>query len=185
MTTGFVERIKGKVLSSADSPTQMGKGGQLFKGGGTIYANSSSAGFGNTSDTNVDTLDSYSLPANSLQNSNYMLNIYAFGTLAANANSKTVTLSFGSGPETVFIADSVSVTGGSPWVLQMTVIKSASNQQVLSTMAALNGTHKGVAYTTGVETDTAAIPITVTGRSGTAAANNVVLNGWFIEANNF
>jgi hypothetical protein len=83
MTTGFVERIKGRVLSSADCVTQVGKGGPLFKGSGTIYANTSTAGFGNTSDTTSDTLDSFSLPANSLQNNNYLLNIFAFGKLGA------------------------------------------------------------------------------------------------------
>jgi hypothetical protein len=183
MTTGFTDRIKGKTLSSADCLTQMGKGGPLFKGGGVIYANSSSAGFGNTSDTSSDTLDSYSLPANSLQNNNYMLNIYAFGTLAANTNSKTVTLSFGS--EVVTFSDATSVSGGGPWVLQMTIVKSAASQQLVTSQSIINATYKGGVYQVGVETDTAAIPITVAGRTAVASANDVVMNGWFITASNF
>ncbi len=187
MTTGFVERIKGKVLSTADSVTQMGKGGALFKSGGMIYVNSSSAGLGNTSDTTSDTLDTYSMPGNSLQNNNYMLTIQAFGTFAANAHAnKVAALWFGS--ESVTITYSTSVTGGTPWALQMNVFKTGANTQFITAQTITGTVHGGITYqsVTPAETDTSAIVIKVSGQTPTtAAANDVVLYGWFIEASNY
>ena len=187
MTTGFVERIKGKAVLSKDSIQQFGTGTAAFKGGGNIYINSSSAGLGNTSDTSVDTLDSYALPGNSLYGNNYMLTIQAFGQFAATAStSKIAKLSFGS--------ESISLTQGStasavPWMLSLQVMKMASNQQFITGQTIQGTTHggipAGVQLVSAAESDAAAITIKVTGQTNTAAANDVVLYGWFVEANNF
>ncbi len=185
MTTGFVERMKGKGLTIADSVTQMGKGGALFKGGGNVYANSSSGGLGNTSDTSEDILDSYSLPGNSLQNNSYVMTITAFGQFAGNAHTaKIAKLYFGS--ESVSLT-AASLSAATPWMMQLNIWKTGSNTQFISGQSITGTTHGGITYQSvaPAETDTAAIPIKVSGQTNTAAANDVVLYGWFVEASNF
>lgn len=180
VATGFMDRYKGKILCSAGSLGQFGKGGATFGFGGDISVQDSAAGFGNTNDSTEDTLVTYSLPANSLDNTNRCLWIYAFGSLANNAHSKSVKLYFGA--EIVSILANVTPNIG--WALEFLVMKTGASTQVMSGQAVVGTTHGGCVTLTGAETDTAAIVIKVTGQTGTAAANDVVCNGFIVSAAN-
>ena len=185
MASGFVDRLKGKSLTTASSLTQFGSGGALFKGGGNIYVNSPAGGLGNPSNTSTNVLDSYTLAGNSLSANGYMLTLQAFGLLAANTHVKTVAMNFGS--ESATFSNSTSLTGGTPWMLSMQVFKTGSNTQFVTTQAIQGTTHDGIVSQTdaAAEADTAGIVINVTGQTATAGANDILLYGWYIEEFNY
>ncbi|HZT90288.1 MAG TPA: hypothetical protein VFA12_20275 [Stellaceae bacterium] len=178
MANGFIQRFKGKILVPAGSLFQFGKSGATFGASGNIYSKLSAAGLGNGNDTTEDTLDSFSLPANSLDVVGRMLYIYAWGMLANNAHSKTAKLYFGS--EVVSTGAQTGANVG--WALEMVIAKAGANSQVISGQLITGATHGGVVNQSGTETDTSAITLKVTGQTGTAAANDVTLNGWYVVA---
>lgn len=138
----------------------------------------SATGVGNTNDTNEDVLYTFSLPASSLSAVGEGLTIFATGTLANNAHNKTVKLYFGS---QVYSLGTVA-TANVVWSAKMTVIKTASNVQLISCEGMINATPIAPALLTGAETDSAAIIIKVTGQTGTAAANDVVAKMMSVSA---
>jgi hypothetical protein len=183
MATGFVDRIKGKIIDPAASLTQFGAGGAVFRNGGNIYSNQSASGLGMTSTTSEVVLDSFTLPANSLDVPGRELYIYAFGSTASNTHAKTMKLYFGTagGSTSTFVTSSVA---SASWVLQMVVQKDAANSQIISSQAISGTSHSGCTTAAGTMTDTGPITIQVTGQTGTAGANDVTLNGWMITGLN-
>jgi len=180
MTTGFTQRFRGKTLGEAGSQIRFGKSGTAFGLSGQVYNYLAVTGTGNGNDTTEDTLQSYSLPANALDVVGRGLIIQAFGNLATNAHSKTVKLYFGS---SIVLSTAAQTGSNVPWFLELQIWKQASNVQIGFGQPIVSTTHGGVVlYTAGSEADTAAITIKVTGQTGTAAANDVVLNGLSIFA---
>lgn len=177
--TGFVDRIKGKTLDIAASLTQFGAGGATFRNGGNIYTNQSASGILSANTTSENTLDTYSLPANSLDVPGRQLSISAFGSFGNTTHSKTVKLYFGS---ELISSGAQTITTG--WSLSMVVQKDAANSQIIGAQNVSGSVHGGCTTQSGAETDTAAITIKVTGQTGTAATGDVVLNGWQITGLN-
>lgn len=172
-TTGFVSRIKGSELRPSASLNKFGGGGAMFAYSGMIYSNQSASGIGITNTTNEVTLDTYSLPANSLDFVGRGVKITAFGSFGNTTHSKTASVYFGSEK---FLTNTTATTS---WVIEVNVLKDAANSQ------AMGGVMFGPAsvatqYQSGAETDTSAITIKVTGQTQTAATGDVVLNGWSI-----
>jgi hypothetical protein len=162
--------------------TYFGGGAQSFADAGVIYRYQSTTGTGNGNDTTEDTLQTFSLPASSLDIAGRTLQIVASGSLANNSHSKTARLYFGAS----IVATTGAQTGANiGWQLQLQVQKAASNSQIGFYSPIVGTTHGGISLPqAGTETDTGAITIKVTGQTGTAAANDVVLNSLVIEALN-
>jgi hypothetical protein len=153
----------GFILTSlpAGLQTLFGSGGSSFAEAGILTRYQSITGVGNTNDTTEDTLFTFALPANAFDIAGRTLQITAAGSLATNAHSKTAKLYFGS---------SIVATTGAQTGFYSPIVGT---------------THGGISLPiAGTETDTAAITIKVTGQTGTAAANDVVLNSLIIEALN-
>jgi hypothetical protein len=182
MPTGFVDRIKGKGISPASYLGNFGIGGATFRGGGNIYQNmsASTTGIALTSTTSLVVLDTFSLPANSLDIPGRMICIQAFGLMSGNTHTKTITLTFGS--ETVAVTNATTTL--TSWFLEMTVIKAANNSQVINTQQITGTIHGGTGTQTAAEVDTAAITISVSAQTQTANASEIILSGWFIEGMN-
>ncbi|MDE2467774.1 MAG: hypothetical protein KGL35_03290, partial [Bradyrhizobium sp.] len=160
---------------------QFGKGGS-FGLSGNIFTYQSATGVGNGADTTEDTLQSFTLPANAFDLPGRALWIYAYGKFATDLDSKTARLYFGSSIVLSSGAQTLSNTG---WALELLVQKTGANAQIASGQIVNGTTHGGVTLPLiGTETDTAGIIIKVTGQTGTAAANDVVLNGLMIAASN-
>lgn len=138
----------------------------------------STTGVGNGNDATEDTLYTYALPASSLSAIGEGLTIFATGTLANNAHNKTVKLYFGS---QVYSLGTVA-TANVVWTAKMTVIKTASNVQLILCEGMINATPIAPALLTGAETDSAAITIKVTGQTGTAAASDIVAKMMTVSA---
>lgn len=177
MATGFVNRAKGKELFPASCLTQFGTGGALFRGGGNIYTNQSATGITMTSTTAEVTLDTFSLPASSLDVPGRGISIVAYGTFANNTHAKTAKLYFGTSVTQVVTGNTAAVV---PWIIEALVLKDAASSQAVSLQTINGTTHGGCVYTSGSEPDTAAITIKVTGQTGTAGTD-VTLNGWIIQ----
>lgn len=185
MASGFIQRFKGKALFGTGTLFQFGKAlgtYGTFPAAGNIYEYSNATGTGNGNDTTEDTLQSFTLPANAFDAIGRSLWVYAFGTFANNAHSKTGKLYFGS--SIVLSTGANTTTGGISWALELLVMKSGASAQIASGQLITGTTHGGVQNFTGTETDTAGIVIKVTGQTGTAAANDVVVNGIIAGAAN-
>jgi hypothetical protein len=185
MTSGFVDRWKGKTLLSASSVQQFGKGGAVTPGGGNLSGavfTNGAAGTGNGNDTTEDLLFSYTLPANSFDSIGRQLFIQAHGTFANNANTKTAKLYFGSSINFT----TVNAAGGSviPWWMQLLVTKVGPSVQVCLAQSINGTTHAGSLDLPGTENDAAAIIIKVTGQTSVAGANNVVCKMMSVQALN-
>jgi hypothetical protein len=174
--------VPGVGIEPSSMLTYFGGGTQSFADAGVIFRYQSLTGTGNGNDTTEDTLTTFSLPASSLDVAGRTLQITASGSLANNAHSKTARLYFGSSITSTTGAQTGANVG---WQLQLQVQKIASNSQIGFYSPIVGTTHGGISLPlTGTETDTSAITIKVTGQTGTAAANDVMLNSLVIEALN-
>lgn len=135
---------------------------------GAIFAQASSAGVGSAT-SGETTLMSYTLPPGSLVNSGDTLIIYAAGTLAANANSKTMKLYFGG---TSFSSGATTNSGGS-WWLEGQVTKDSPQKQVISWNGQIAGTAVATTCVAATENEYSPVLIKITGTAATA--NNDIL----------
>lgn len=182
MATGFVQRFKGKIYAESGSLFRFGKGSMPMGASGNIFTYLSATGTGNGNDTTEDLLQSFVLPANAFDIPGRGLWLYAFGTLANNAHSKTAKLYFGS---SIVLSSGAQTGANLGWALELVVFKTGANAQIASGQPVVGTTHGGVTLPLiGTETDTAGITIKVTGQTGTAAANDVVLTGLIASAMN-
>lgn len=126
---------------------------------------------GNGADTTLDTLQSYTLPAGSLNNVGDAIHIVASGTFAGSTDTKNINIKLGS---PVISSLSGSVTASTSWAMDVWVVKTGANTQSIHTQGTVAGT-AGAAGTSSITTsvtDTASITITVLGQNATAATAN-------------
>lgn len=127
-----------------------------------------------------DNLMSNILPANSLSYNGKTVRVTAFGYTAANANTKTIKVYFGS--TTVLSTGAVGFNNAG-WTVQMNVIRSNSSNQKVNATLWINGgsVYNGNLFTTS-ETITSDITIKLTGESvSVPATDDIVQAGMFIE----
>jgi hypothetical protein len=135
MASGFVQRFKGKTMTPTGSLCQFGAGSAVSGENGNINVQASAAGI-NPGATGVDSvLAVFSLPANSLDAANRVLQIVASGSFGATANNKRIKIIFGATAAVVgstvtggaAIADTgVVTTDGGGWQIAATVIKTGA-----------------------------------------------------------
>lgn len=122
-------------------------------------------------------LASYTLPANVLNANGRTLKIRAWGTTANNANAKTLKLYLGA---TAILTYSLTVSQAGVWVLEATVMRSSSGNQVTEGHLVESPGNKAYAeLATPAITDTATIVIKVTGQG--VASNDVLQKGMLVE----
>lgn len=135
-----------------------------------------------TSATTAETtLQSYTLPANSLANAGQSLRITCWGQTASTSNNKTMKLYFGSTAVSTVAAGSV----GQSWWLDMIVMRTAATTQAtLQRGFAGTGsvTPVAVVASAGAETLTSGVLIKCTGTNGTASASDITANGMIVES---
>jgi hypothetical protein len=134
--------------------------------------NANTTTVGNVS-TGEDDLMTYSLSANQLQ-AGSCVRISAWGTIANNANSKTLKLYFGSVVLTASLPTSVAET----WRVEAVIIASDANAQSYSA-SIITATSQDAESGTLTETDTDAIEIKCTGEA--TSTNDITQNGLSVE----
>ena len=101
--------------------------------GGMLNVNTTSVSNATTLETNLIT---YSLGANSLINQGDTLEIDAWGTYAANVNSKTVKLVFGS--QTILTTGAIVTNDGSWSINAKIIMKTSTTQEIISSILSSN-----------------------------------------------
>jgi hypothetical protein len=131
---------------------------------------------GTPANTTEATLQTFTLPANTLDAVGRGLRIRAWGSFGANANSKTIRLYFGAK-----IYDSTALSqNGTGWILEAEVYKTSINTQTTWGTILAGFSNPGAEIGAQNQTDTGPIVIKVTGQNGTANANDIVCNGMSI-----
>lgn len=152
-----------------------GTGTATYIPGGVI--NSQFTAVSNVSTTETDLL-TYSLPANSLSANGKGVRVTAWGSLAANANTKSYKLYFGA---TAVNSHSTTVSGGG-WVAQYLLVRTGAATQIAYELTSQVGTgQQGGSNASPTETLSGAVTIKVTGQSGTAS-NDITALGMMVEA---
>ena len=100
----------------------------------------------------------------------------AWGTTATNGNTKTMRLYFGA-----TAVQSVSgAFSNTPWWLTATVYRTGAATQDAVAEGRVTTT-QGVTFTTPTETLSGAVTVKITGQNGTAAANDIVCEGFRVR----
>lgn len=136
-----------------------GSAGAIAKVGGTIAVDSTQTG---NITTGVDTIQTYSLPANTLFTDKDSIRGFVAGTFAANANNKQVILKFGA--TTLFATGAVAFNTGD-WRIDFEVVRTGAATQKASARWTCDNTSLDEShdYTAPAETLSGAITILVTG----------------------
>jgi hypothetical protein len=134
----------------------MGGAGQFCSGIGV--ANIQYAPVGNTAGV-LTTLFTYAFPANGLDVAGKAIRIKSCGTLAANANSKTIVAYFGSTQMAIY----TGTASGLAYRVEATVIKTGASAQTWSATLSISGLAPLEFNGTSTEVDTAAIAVVTKG----------------------
>jgi hypothetical protein len=126
-----------------------------------------------TAVTTQEDLKTYTIPASTLK-VGQKLRLRAFGTTAANANTKTIRLWFGGNS----IADHTGAWNAIPWVMTAEIEITAANTQWFSSMCVPSANSPTSRQGSLAVVDTAAIIVKATGQNGTASAGDITCNGF-------
>jgi len=135
-----------------------------------------------TTGTAEEVLDSTNIDANTLDQNNRGVRITAWGTTAANANSKTVKIRFGSTTlNGTVICTGTTTTASESWYVEAEVYRDGSSTQRSVSKGQIGTTNLAVLIdTTLAETDTAQILVEVTGTTPTASGD-MTITGFKLE----
>lgn len=136
--------------------------------------------FPSPADTGTHDAVTYTLPAGTLSIDGKIIRIKAFGEFAANANTKTVGVSFGA---TGSLFASSSTPNNKDWELYVDIIRTgASAQKTTGFIRGVTATSSGNSHYWAItEDDTVDIDITITVKNGAASAGDVVFEGMIVE----
>ena len=143
--------------------------------GGRLTSNTTAVG---NVGSGADTLITYSLEANILNNVGDTLEITAFGSQAANANNKTIKLVFGS---TELFTTGAVASNGKDWRIDCTIIRTAAaTQECITSFSGDTVLVTQIAdYVTGTEDFTTSLAIKCTGEATTT--DDIIQKGLIIK----
>lgn len=158
-TTGTrILEVAGSVAIMAGTST-----GRIARVGGVIKTDTTTTGNVGAGD---DTLQTYSVPANTLATNGDTLSGTCAGTFGANANNKRLRVKFGA--TTIFDSGSIAWNTGD-WVLQFEIVRTgATTQKAFGKLTTSNSSLYTFAdYATAAETLSGAVTLLVTGEATT------------------
>jgi hypothetical protein len=125
-----------------------------------------------------DILMTYSLPANALNANGKGIRVTVYGTIANNANAKTVKVYFGS---TVIYSASMTINQAYKWTAQFTAIRTGVDTQDVFGTGFFENVAMIVApyFATDTQDDGAAIVIKCTGEG--VGDNDIIQQGMLVE----
>lgn len=131
-------------------------------------------------DTTETDLWTYSLPANTLNANGKGVRVTVFGTYAANGNTKTGKLYFGS----TVVSTHSGTTNNATWWHAATILRTSATAQIAFNDARIGASNITQAKTEPAETLSGAVTIKFTGTNGSANANDIVFLGAIVETLN-
>lgn len=133
---------------------------------------------GTDADTNEKDLMTFSLPADSLSADGKVVRINAWGSIAANGNTKTIRLKFG---DATILTIGPTTGSGLDWRMNGIVIRTGAETQDAMITGSLDTVAPDTTVSTPTETLSGAVVIKVTGENGSAAASDIIAEGMMIE----
>jgi hypothetical protein len=143
----------------------------------TIHKNNSSVA--TTATTGAEDLMSYTIPAGTLK-VGQKVRLKAYGTLGANANSKTVRIFFGAPSCGGF----TSTSNGVAWEVTVEADLTASSAQEYLRNGIVSGVEPSLTRGTISVSENADITVKVQGQNGVASAGDIVCEGFTVEVIN-
>lgn len=126
---------------------------------------------GNGADTSADTLQTFSIPANTLVNVGDIIHVVAGGTFASSTDNKTAAIKFGATFQDTITATTTSAVR---WYGEVWFTKTGTNTQSYMALGAQVANTSGTnAATTGLA-EGSPIVLTVVGQNNTAAVANSI-----------
>ena len=176
LSTGSNTQRKTGRLNLDDARFIPGAASANFKPMGLINIDTDAVG----TDAGTDEKDliTFSLPANSLNANGKVVRITAWGSVAANGNTKTIKMDFGA---TTITQIGPAAISGLDWKIEGLVIRTGETTQDAIATEMLDVTAQDTTITIPTEDETGAVIIKITGENGTAAANDIVAKGMMIE----
>lgn len=171
------------VFASSENTTPAGGSSETMKAYGIIDTDSTQQGTGaNTTDTALRT---YTLPANAFNANNRVIKVTAWGSFAANGNTKTVRIKWNGLAGTTVVATTLSVNNQN-WILVAHIVRTGASTQDTLGYALVSSPSQDLVATfgTAAATDTGAIDIVISAQNGTASANDIRYEGSIIELGN-
>lgn len=168
-----------QVITDIAKTQNAGTGDGFFVLGGILGR--SITAVGTDADTNQKVLQSIPLPRNTLTVNGQMLRITAWGTTAANGNTKTLRLKIGgtSGPTQ---AQASGAYNSQNWRMEVLIIRTGVASEESAGNIFVGATVASTDVTTGSAISlTADTTIDVTGENGAASANDIVCEGCLVE----
>jgi len=166
--------------SSARAQPLTGGGGGGGAGSATaLYVSFTSVPSG--ADVSEDTLQSYTLPANSLVNPGDKLRIFAGGAANGNTDNKLIRLRIGSGGPNILSAMSIVTASGTRWSMYTEIVKTGPNAQLATMLprVANSASADGLGQTATAVPDTAPITLSITGQNTTNPTAASLTCGYF------
>jgi hypothetical protein len=151
-------------------------GQRVVNGTTSRTASKSNSAASTTAVTTQEDLKTYTIPASTLK-PGQKVRLRAFGTTAANANTKTIRLWFGGNS----IVDHSGAWSSTPWVITAEIDITAANAQTYSGIAVPTAVVPTARQGSLTVTDTAAIIVKATGQNGVATAGDITCNGFEVE----
>jgi hypothetical protein len=167
-------RLFGKNVIGAAGTNATGQ--RLVNG---ITSNEVSRNTGSASTTAVTTTEdlmTYTIPANTFQ-PGQKVRLTAWGTTAANANTKTIRLWLGANS----IADHNGTWNAIPWRMTADIFITGASAQEYSSVVFASANSPTIRQGTLTVTDTATIVVKATGQNGTASAADITCQGFTVE----
>ncbi|MGX5848063.1 hypothetical protein ACWGTO_13415 [Mesorhizobium sp. PL10] len=129
-----------------------------------------------TAITTQEDLMTYSIPASTLL-PGQKVRLTAWGTVAANANTKTMPLWFGANS----VVDYASTFNNAPWRLQADIFITSAGNREYSGVGFVTALVPVVRQGTAANSDNVAIAVKCTGQNGTASAGDITCQGLTVE----
>lgn len=165
-----------------------GSGSVNMRIGGCMEANPT--GVGNVGASGPDDLQTYQLPASTLNAANRGIRIKAWGTTANNANAKTVRLTIGPGP-TALITKQLTASIAGFWKLEATILRTGASTQDYfaearnyggTTVSSTDGATVAMLASVGTLTQTETNALDIKVQSTVSTSNNdIVSEGLIVE----
>lgn len=164
--------------------TNLGTGTGKMTSIGVLSNQINTAGVGNGADATDDTLFTYSLPLNSLSANGKAVKCKAWGTLAANGNTKTITPWFAG----VSLLASGITTNNGQWVCEWEVVRVDSTHVMIISHQIVSVTPivlvNLIANQVVADLTANASVIKITGKSGSSAASDIIGYGMIVWGEN-
>jgi hypothetical protein len=132
-----------------------------------------------TAITTAETLYTYTVPGGTIAANGEGISVKAYGTFAANANTKSITAKFGTN---TYASNAVTTApNGTDFKMEFQVLRTGVAGAVGFGEAVVETVNQGVTVSKGGITWASDTDVTIVGTNGTAAANDIVLSMVIVE----